>query len=150
MERVAGERWHEVGRSMCTCGGRCVRGLAWICAHTHPSEPPCGVTCEGAGDRPCTTRHAHMHGHAQSQREGAVRALGGGQGWGTLGSCVPRPLACLRGRAPRPRSGRTAKLHHLRFRAHLTHAHVHHMEAEWRELQEDCKLETGDPCAPVG
>ena len=134
MERVAGERWHEVGRSMCTCGGRCVRGLAWICAHTHPSEPPCGVTCGGAGDRPRTTRHAHMHGHAQTQRQGAVRALGGGQGWGTLGSCVPGPLACSCVCAPRPRSGRIEKFPILTFQCVPVCIHVHRMVAEWREL----------------
>ena len=96
---------------MCTCGVTCVGGLSWICAHTHPSEPPCGVTCGGAGDRPRTTRHAHMHGHAQSQRVGAVRTLDGGEGWGTQGSCVPRPLACLRECTPRPRSARIAKMY---------------------------------------
>ena len=81
---------------MCTCGVTCVGGLSWICAHTHPSEPPCGVTCGGAGDRPRTTRHAHMHGHAQSQRQGAVRALGGGQGWGTWGRvCQDLWLVCV-------------------------------------------------------
>ena len=78
---------------MCTCGVTCVGGLSWICVHSRPCDPPGGLTSWRAGARPRTSKLAHMHGHAQSQREGAVRALGGGQGWGTLGSCVPGPLA---------------------------------------------------------